>query len=62
MSTGSQFMAQVSWGPNESVFDDVTSIEGTEAAEADDSEQTLEQVSRQWATPSVIGSDREPTR
>lgn len=56
------FIAQVSWGPNESVFGDVTSSEGTEAAEADDSAQTLEQVSRQWVAPSVIGSDREATR
>jgi hypothetical protein len=52
-------VSDVSWGPNTSVFDELTAPDGPEALPyADEPERALEQISNQWVSPPVIGVDK----
>jgi hypothetical protein len=55
-------VANVSWGPNTAIFDDLAAPEAP-APEgfADEPQRTLEQVSDRWVSPPVIGADHEAT-
>ena len=54
------FTANVSWGPNTSVFDELVVPDGPDAPTfAEDPNRTLEQVSDSWVAPPVIGVDKE---
>jgi hypothetical protein len=53
-------VANVSWGPNTSVFDELVVPDGPEApAFAQEPDRALEQVSDRWVAPPVIGVDKE---
>lgn len=53
-------VANVSWGPNTSVFDELVVPDGPEAPGfAEEPERALEQVSDRWVAPPVIGVDKE---
>lgn len=55
-------VANVSWGPNTAVFDDLAAPEPTKDAFDDEPARTLQQVSDRWVAPPVIGADQEPVR
>jgi hypothetical protein len=52
-------VSHVSWGPDTSVFDELVVPDAPEASPYVDGPQpTLDQVSRQWVSPPVIGVDK----
>lgn len=52
-------VSSVSWGPNSSVFDELSKPDEPEVpAFAEEPEATLEQVSSRWVAPAVIGMDK----
>jgi hypothetical protein len=52
-------VSNVSWGPNTSLFDELSAPAEPEAPQyADAPQPTLEQVSNRWVTPPVIGVDK----
>lgn len=55
-------VANVSWGPNTAVFDDLAAPAPTTEGHAEDPARTLQQVSDRWVAPPVIGADQEPVR
>ncbi|QCH25769.1 PPE domain-containing protein [Mycobacteroides salmoniphilum] len=56
-------VANVSWGPNTAIFDELATPEPTAESFAEEPARTLQQVSDRWVAPPVIGADdKDPVR
>ena len=56
-------VANVSWGPNTAIFDELATPEPTAESYAEEPSRTLQQVSDRWVAPPVIGADdKDPVR